>query len=81
MGLVLTPLHSPLVSVKERGQPGTVVHHKGAALGSLCGDAAVFQVQGDLKAGRSHSPGCSAQSRSTVPTVCLPWLCINSCPT
>lgn len=61
MGLVLTPLHSSLVGVKERGQPSTVVHHEGTALGSLCGDAAVLQVQGDLWAGRSRSPGCSAE--------------------
>ena len=79
MGLVLTPLHSPLVGVKERGQPGTIVHHEGTALGSLCGDAAVLQVQGDLRAGRSRSR--VAQSRSTIPTACLPWLYANRCPT
>lgn len=60
MGLVLTLLHSPLEGVEERGQSGTVVHHKGTTLCSLRGDAVVLQVQGDLRAGRSHSPGCSA---------------------
>jgi len=81
VGLVLTPLHSPLVGVEERGQPGAVVHHKGAALGSLRGDAAVLQVQGELRAGRSCSPGCSARSCSSIPTACLPWLCANRSPT
>lgn len=68
-GLLLTLLHGPLVGVEECSQAGTVVHHKGTALGSLCGNAAVLQVQGDLRAGRSCSPDvlvfaclCSAQT-------------------
>lgn len=80
VGLVLTPLHSPLEGVEECGQPGTVVHDEGTALRSLCGDAVVLQVQGDLRAGRSHSPGCSAEIHS-VPTACQSWLHASYCPT
>lgn len=61
---MLTSLYSPLVCVKERGQPGTVVHHKGTTLGSLCRNAAVLQVQGDLRAETTCSPGCLAQGHS-----------------
>lgn len=61
---MLTSLYSPLVCVKERSQPGTVVHHKGTTLGSLCRNAAVLQVQGDLRAETTCSPGRLAQGNS-----------------
>lgn len=77
-GPVLTSLYSPLVGVKECGQPGTVVHHKSTTLGSLCRDAAVLQVQGNLRAETTCSPGCLAQSHSWCIPVSPTWGAVPS---
>lgn len=53
---VQTLFHAALVTLKECGEAGAVVHDKGATLGAL-GRNAVGQVQGELRKAQLQSEG------------------------
>lgn len=42
-------LHAVLVTLKECGETGTIIHDKNATLGALCGNAAVSKGQEELR--------------------------------
>lgn len=68
-------LHAALVTLKECGEAGTVVHDKGATLGALGGNA-VGQVEEELRKAQLQSEGGhrACPLPGPVPTR-LTWVC------
>lgn len=65
--------HAVLVTLKESGQTGTIIHDKGATLGALCGNAAVRQGQDKLKNGDTAAELWKAATTHPVPCALVLW--------